>query len=84
MRQQEWFQITYANYPTAQQECFQDKDYTNYRYFAKRACYIAQIARALQSNPMFANMKYEAFQGDSNRPVLVITPKGVLSFLVQT
>lgn len=56
---------------------FQEKDHMNYRYFAKRACFLAWVALTLASMPAFKDMHFEALGGDANRPVLVIKPKGM-------
>jgi hypothetical protein len=60
----------------AVQEMFQDKDHMNYRYFAKRACFLAWVASTLGAVPAFKDMRFEALGGNANRPILVIRPAG--------
>jgi U3 small nucleolar RNA-associated protein 22 len=56
---------------------FQEKDYLNYRYFYKRAYYLACIASGLQATKdLGVKMAYELLDGDVLRPVLVLTPSG--------
>src|SRR5690606_4012567 len=51
---------------------FQEKDYLNYRYFHKRAYYIACIAAGIKNGGLGARYSYQ----DENtlRPVIVIEP----------
>ena len=58
---------------------FQEKDYLNHRYFYKRAYYLACLAAGLKSahNDDF-QLRYENFQDDPLKPVIVITPKSKL------
>ena len=51
---------------------FQEKDFLNYRYFYKRAYYLACIAAGLQSTVQdeFA-FKFEHLNGNSLHPLLV-------------
>lgn len=54
---------------------FQEKDYVNYRYFHKRAYYIACIAAGLKSQAGL-NARY-CYQDDNTlRPIIVIEPSG--------
>ncbi|RPA72847.1 Nrap protein [Ascobolus immersus RN42] len=56
---------------------FQEKDYLNYRYFYKRAYYLACIASGLQaSKDLAVKIAYELLDGDVLRPVLVLSPSG--------
>ncbi|KAI7906247.1 Nrap protein [Cokeromyces recurvatus] len=52
---------------------FQEKDYANYRYFHKRACYLAVLASALQSSKKF-DIEYSILNGDFRRPILLVKP----------
>lgn len=50
---------------------FQEKDYLNYRYFYKRAYYIACIVAGLQDNRETRfDVKYEYLNGNSLQPIL--------------
>ncbi len=53
----------------------QDKDYLNYRFFYKRAYYLACIAVALRSElgDIF-DIDYEYLNGNTLQPILVIRP----------
>ncbi|KAI8973737.1 Nrap protein [Mycotypha africana] len=62
---------------------FQEKDYSNYRYFHKRACYLACLAQAIiaESNKKTKNAKkfkveYSTMKGDLRRPILIVKPSG--------
>ncbi|KAJ3154943.1 hypothetical protein HDU86_004462 [Geranomyces michiganensis] len=57
---------------------FTEKDSVNYRYFYKRAYYVAVLAAELrkQRKELGIKLEFEAFQGDSRRPVLVIRSAG--------
>ena len=53
------------------QSLFQEKDYLNYRYFYKRAYYIACVAAGLQDNPEIRfDVKYEYLNGNLLQPIL--------------
>ena len=55
---------------------FQEKDFLNYRYFYKRAYYLACIAAGLQeaTHDQFT-LNFEYLNGNSLHPVLVATPR---------
>ncbi|KAI9878470.1 MAG: hypothetical protein M1830_000804 [Pleopsidium flavum] len=56
---------------------FQDKDFLNYRYFYKRAYYIACLAAGLQeARECNLRISYEHQHGNSLLPILVIKPSG--------
>ncbi|KAI8815755.1 Nrap protein [Fimicolochytrium jonesii] len=59
---------------------FQDKDNVNYRYFYKRAYYLAMLAAEVKKHAgpkdLAVEMEFQAFQGDRRRPVLVLTSTG--------
>lgn len=50
---------------------FQEKDYLNYRYFYKRAYYLATIAAELHTAVSDLSLEYEYLNGNSLHPVLV-------------
>lgn len=53
---------------------FQEKDYLNYRYFYKRAYYLACIAAELQSSMGdLLDLKFGYLGGNNLQPVLVAT-----------
>lgn len=54
---------------------FEEKDYMNYRYFYKRAYYLACLAAGLQkSHRAEFNITFALFRNDPFKPVLVISP----------
>ncbi|KAI9482662.1 MAG: Nrap protein [Benjaminiella poitrasii] len=53
---------------------FQEKDYANYRYFHKRACYLAVLTYAIQSSSKEFNLEYSTLNGDFRRPILLVKP----------
>jgi len=55
---------------------FQEKDYLNYRYFYKRAYYLACVAAGLQDSARDEYLlSFEFLHGNSLQPVLVAKPK---------
>ena len=55
---------------------FQEKDFLNYRYFYKRAYYLAYIAAGLQDNIQDQfTFHFEYLNGNSLHPILVAKPK---------
>jgi U3 small nucleolar RNA-associated protein 22 len=56
---------------------FQEKDYVNYRYFHKRAYYIACLAAGIQEtvNSLGLDVKFSFQDGDSLRPLIVLEPR---------
>ncbi|KAG1171806.1 hypothetical protein G6F70_006734 [Rhizopus microsporus] len=55
---------------------FQEKDYSNYRYFHKRACYLGVLAHAIQSSKKKFHIEYSTMNNDSRRPILLVKPGG--------
>lgn len=54
---------------------FQEKDYTNYRYFHKRAYYVACLAAGIKSKKSTGlELKFDLQDGDALRPTLVLQP----------
>jgi Nrap protein domain 1 len=59
---------------------FQEKDFLNYRYFYKRAYYLACIAAGLQgTSPEVFTLKFENLNGNSLHPILVARLKSSMS-----
>ena len=55
---------------------FQEKDYLNYRYFYKRAFYLACIAGSLQNSTKEEfTFSFAYANGNTLQPMLVVTPK---------
>lgn len=56
---------------------FQYKDYVNYRYFHKRAYYVACLAAGIQEsmNALDLDVKFGLQDGDSLRPLIVLEPR---------
>ncbi|KAJ5110750.1 hypothetical protein N7532_001285 [Penicillium argentinense] len=56
---------------------FQEKDYVNYRYFYKRAYYVACIAAGIQDamNDLGWEVKFGFQDGDSLRPIILLEPR---------
>jgi U3 small nucleolar RNA-associated protein 22 len=55
---------------------FQEKDYLNYRYFHKRAYYVACIAAGLQQSVQEEyNLNFEHLHGNDLHPILSLKPK---------
>lgn len=62
------------------QAFFHEKDYLNHRYHAKRALFLAGLARHLEAKcKVFESIKVVPFRGDARKPILVLTP-GTCSF----
>ncbi|RPA94731.1 Nrap protein [Choiromyces venosus 120613-1] len=55
---------------------FQEKDYLNYRYFHKRAYYLATIAGAIQESGLNLQLSYVDLHDDPLRPIIVVAPSG--------
>ncbi|KAH7369894.1 pre-rRNA processing protein-like protein Utp22 [Rhexocercosporidium sp. MPI-PUGE-AT-0058] len=53
---------------------FQEKDYLNYRYFYKRAYYLACIAAGLQDSTQEISLSFEYLNGNTLHPILVAKP----------
>jgi U3 small nucleolar RNA-associated protein 22 len=63
----------------------QDKDYLNYRYFYKRAYYLACLAAGLQSGTgNDFEFCFEYLGGNSLQPILVVKPGNSLLFELDT
>jgi U3 small nucleolar RNA-associated protein 22 len=53
---------------------FQEKDYSNYRYHHKRACYLAVLAGAIKASKKKLEIEYSTLNGDLRRPILLVKP----------
>ncbi|KAL4792314.1 Nrap protein [Aspergillus venezuelensis] len=63
---------------------FQEKDFTNYRYFHKRAYYVACIAAGLKGNKNAGlDVKFELQAGDALRPTIVLQPTKGAKFQIR-
>ncbi|KAL3436050.1 Nrap protein [Aspergillus tetrazonus] len=59
---------------------FQEKDYTNFRYFHKRAYYVACIAAGIKDKKSTAlDINYEFQDGDALRPTILLQPAATKS-----
>lgn len=61
------------------EELFQEKDHMNYRYFYKRAYYLAVLASAIQdkkSGMSATKIEFSTLNGDQRKPILVLSPSG--------
>ncbi|CAG7996386.1 unnamed protein product [Penicillium salamii] len=56
---------------------FQEKDYVNFRYFHKRAYYMACLAAGIQdvANNLEFDVKFSTQDGDSLRPLILLEPR---------
>lgn len=56
---------------------FQEKDYVNFRYFHKRAYYVACLAAGIQDtvNNLGFDVKFSTQDGDSLRPLILLEPR---------
>jgi len=63
------------------QNTFQEKDYLDYRYFYKRACYLSCLAAGIKSSNLPISMAFEHLHGDERKPVLILSSlHGIISF----
>ncbi|TKA68398.1 hypothetical protein B0A55_08744 [Friedmanniomyces simplex] len=53
---------------------FQEKDYLNYRYFYKRAYYLACLAASIKDEPTEYDVQFADLHDDQLRPTLVVSP----------
>lgn len=60
---------------TPYKSIFQDKDYLNYRYFHKRAYYLACLASAIQGAGDFEGLIAYSYQNDNPlQPIILVRP----------
>ncbi|CAG8457739.1 9805_t:CDS:10 [Paraglomus occultum] len=55
---------------------FQEKDYMNYRYFYKRAYYLAVLANSLGGKHAKFNVKFKCVNADLRQTILILHPSG--------
>ncbi|KAI8343288.1 Nrap protein [Chlamydoabsidia padenii] len=55
---------------------FQEKDHMNNRYNYKRACYLAVLANAINSSKKGFKIQFGCFDGDVQKPILIVGPPG--------
>ncbi|KAI8376051.1 Nrap protein [Radiomyces spectabilis] len=55
---------------------FQEKDHINYRYFYKRACYLATLANAIHNAKKGFQLEFSTVNDDSRKPVLIVKASG--------
>jgi U3 small nucleolar RNA-associated protein 22 len=54
---------------------FEEKDYLNYRYFYKRAYYLAYIANAIKAaHKQNYQVRFKLFRDDKFKPILIVSP----------
>lgn len=53
---------------------FFDKDYLNFRYFDKRAAYLAEVKSHLEKHDLFSTVEVAYLHDDPLKPILTITP----------
>ncbi|KAI8320618.1 Nrap protein [Martensiomyces pterosporus] len=65
------------------EELFQDRDHLNFRYFYKRAFYVAMLLIGLQQSPLsdLFDMELGSLRGDMRLPVVVMRPKSDVKHL---
>ncbi|KAF2723477.1 Nrap protein [Polychaeton citri CBS 116435] len=58
-------------------QILQEKDFMNYRYFYKRAYYLACLAEGLKTSKVTSQyrVQYELLHGDQLKPVISVSPK---------
>eukprot|EP00897_Mesotaenium_endlicherianum_P009718 jgi/Mesen1/8775/ME000524S08069 len=56
--------------------CFNEKDYLNHKYHAKRSLYLDIVARHLAAHDDFQKVEWSSHRGDVRKPILVLTPDG--------
>jgi len=60
---------------TMPKSLFQDKDYLNYRYFYRRAYYLACLAAAIEdAHSASYEVRFRSLHGDALKPILTVTP----------
>jgi U3 small nucleolar RNA-associated protein 22 len=81
------FAINAASHPSSiadvaivmPRSCFDDKDYLNHRYHAKRALYLSHVAAVLQARAErlgIADINWDVLRGDARRPTVVFKLQG--------
>ncbi|GJP77229.1 hypothetical protein CLOP_g7661 [Closterium sp. NIES-67] len=57
------------------QACFREKDILNHRYFARRALYLATLARHLAQCDWVAAVEWSTLRDDVCKPILAVIPR---------
>ncbi|CAL1360812.1 unnamed protein product [Linum trigynum] len=60
-------------------ECFNEKDYLNHRYHAKRFLYLCVIKKFLKSSSSISKVEWSTFQNEARKPVLLVYPANNIS-----
>ncbi|XP_022152358.1 nucleolar protein 6 [Momordica charantia] len=55
-------------------ECFHEKDYLNYRYYAKRFLYLCTIKKYLNSSLVLSKVEWSTLQNEARKPILIVYP----------
>ncbi|KAL3039003.1 hypothetical protein AAZX31_01G163500 [Glycine max] len=55
-------------------ECFHEKDYLNYRYYAKRCLYLCLMKNYLEKSPSIDRVEWSTLQNEARKPLLVVYP----------
>eukprot|EP00854_Cymbomonas_tetramitiformis_P017292 gene17292-20578_t len=55
-------------------KCFNEKDYLDHRFHAKRGIYLAHLARQLEKCPEVESCELENLGDDARKPILLVTP----------
>lgn len=63
---------------------FQEKDFLDYRYFYKRAYYLACIAAGLREAHEEFRMRFQSLHGDTLKPIIVVSPSQTQSDTTST
>ncbi|KAK7406701.1 hypothetical protein VNO78_08331 [Psophocarpus tetragonolobus] len=59
-------------------ECFHEKDYLNYRYFAKRCLYLCLMKKYLEKSPSIGRVEWSSLQNEARKPLLIVYPAAKL------
>ncbi|CAI5527769.1 unnamed protein product [Closterium sp. Naga37s-1] len=62
------------------QACFREKDVLNHRYFARRALYLATLARHLAACDWVVAVEWSTLRDDVCKPVLLVIPRACKSW----
>ncbi|ESW28940.1 hypothetical protein PHAVU_002G030700 [Phaseolus vulgaris] len=59
-------------------ECFHEKDYLNYRYYAKRCLYLCLIKKYLERSSSIDRVEWSTIQNEARKPLLIVYPAAKL------
>ncbi|QCD91028.1 U3 small nucleolar RNA-associated protein 22 [Vigna unguiculata] len=59
-------------------ECFHEKDYLNYRYYAKRCLYLCLIKKYLERSSSIDRVEWSTMQNEARKPLLIVYPAAKL------